>query len=242
MVRTSASPEPRFGDSAALILLSAGGAAAWWGPFGSRLLWLAPLIAVAALTAARTLRARPATLLAIVWVPGSLLAAGLGAGVLVPAAWDTTVRALRIGLEALPTIDTGTPVIQVWALAAVLLITGTATLLGGILWRGNGWERSLVGFALLLVPLGMAIAMQQSPDASWQGAIVLVAVVLRVARGRLVPIVATASLVGLVALFGAQVAAPRAGNPSATPSASPSSTNSTRRRPTGRSKTGEPAR
>lgn len=211
MARTTASRESRLGDAAALILLSAGGAAAWWGPFGSHLLWLAPVIAVAALTTARSLRLRPAVLLAIAWVPGSLLAAGLGAGVLVPAAWDTTVTALRVGLEALPTIDTGTPVIQAWALAAVLLIAGSAIGLAGILWRGDGWERSLVGFALLLVPLGTAIAMQQSPDASWQGAIVLVAVVLRVARGRLVPIVATASMVGAVALFGAQVAAPRAG-------------------------------
>lgn len=211
MARTTASRESRFGDAAALTLLSVGGAAAWWGPFGSHLLWLAPVVAVAALTAARALRLRPAVLLAIAWVPGSLLAAGLGAGVLVPAAWDTTASALRIGVEALPTIDTGTPVIQAWALAAVLLIAGTAIGLAGILWRGDGWERSLVGFALLLVPLGTAIAMQQSPDASWQGAIVLVAVVLRLARGRLVPIVATASMVGIVALFGAQVAAPRAG-------------------------------
>ncbi|MBS1846588.1 MAG: transglutaminase domain-containing protein [Actinobacteria bacterium] len=211
MARTPASRESRLGDAAALILLSVGGAAAWWQPFGSRLLWAAPVIVVAALTTARALRPRPAVLLAIVWVPGSLLAAGLGAGVLVPAAWDTTVSALRVGLEALPTIDTGTPVIQAWALAAVLLIAGTAIGLAGVLWRGDGWERSLVGFALLLVPLGTAIAMQQSPDASWQGAIVLVAVVLRVARGRLVPIVATASMVGIVALFGAQVAAPRAG-------------------------------
>ncbi|MBS1892156.1 MAG: transglutaminase domain-containing protein, partial [Actinobacteria bacterium] len=211
MVRATASRESRLGDAAALTLLGVGGAAAWWGPFGSRLIWLAPVIVVAALTAARVLRLRPAVLLAIAWVPGSLLAAGLGAGVLVPAAWDTTASALRIGVEALPTIDTGTPVIQAWALAAVLLIAGTAIGLAGILWRGDGWERSLVGFALLLVPLGTAIAMQQSPDASWQGAIVLVAVVLRVARGRLVPIVATASMVGVVALFGAQVAAPRAG-------------------------------
>jgi len=210
-ITASRDPESRWGDAAALILLGAGGAAAWWSAFGDKLLWLAPVIVVAALTAARILRVRPAVLLAVAWVPGSLLAAGLGAGVLVPAAWDTTVTALREGGNALPTIDTGTPVIQAWALAAVLLVSGTATGLAGILWRGDGWERSLVGFALLLVPIGAAIAMQQSPDASWQGAIVLVAFVLRLARGRLVPIVATAAMVGAVALFGAQVAAPRAG-------------------------------
>jgi hypothetical protein len=61
------------------------------------------------------------------------------------------------------------------------------------------------------VPLAGALALQQAPDAPWQGAIVLVAVVLRIARGRLVPIVATASTVGAIALFGAQVTAPRAG-------------------------------
>ncbi|HVX33491.1 MAG TPA: transglutaminase-like domain-containing protein [Solirubrobacterales bacterium] len=211
MARTAASPEPRRADAAALLLLSAGGAAAWWSAFGTRLLWLAPVIAVAALTAGGALRTRPAALVALAWVPGALLAAGLPVGVLAPGAWDTTVAALRDGIQGLPTIATVTPVIQAWALAAVLLIGGTATGLAGILWRGDGWERSLVGFVLLLVPLGSALAMQQTPDAAWQGAIVLVAVVLRIARGRLVPIVATASMVGAVALFGAQVAAPRAG-------------------------------
>jgi hypothetical protein len=211
MARASASRESRLGDAAALILLSAGGAAAWRGAFGSALLWLAPVIVIAAMTAGGVLRVRVAAILAIVWVPGALLAAGLGAGVLVPAAWDTTTTALREGGNALPTIDTGTPIIRAWALAAVLLVAGTAIGVAGMLWRGDGWERSLVGFALLLVPLGAAIGMAQTPDASWQGAIVLVAVVLRMARGRLVPIVATASMVGAVALFGAQVAAPRAG-------------------------------
>jgi len=206
-----ASHEPRWGDAAALILLSVGGAAAWWGAFGSALLWLAPVIGLAALTAARVVRARLATTLAVVWIPAAFIVAGLPAGVLAPGAWDTTAAALRDGANALPTIDTGTPVIQTWALAAVLLVAGTATGLAGILWRGDGWERSLVGFALLLVPLGAAIAMQQTPDASWEGAIVLVAVVLRMARGRAVPIVATATMVGAIALFGAQVAAPRAG-------------------------------
>lgn len=214
MAPIAASPEkraPRWGDAAALILLSVGGAATWWSAFGTALLWLVPVIAVGALTAGGVLGPRPGAILAVGWLPGAILAAGVPAGALAPAAWDTTVAALRDGVQALPTIDTSTPVIQTWALAAVLLVAGTATGLAGILWRGDGWERSLVGFALLLVPLGTAVGMQQAPDASWQGAIVLVAVVLRVARGRLVPIGATASIVGVVALFGAQVAAPRAG-------------------------------
>jgi transglutaminase-like putative cysteine protease len=211
MARITAYREPRWGDACALILLSVGGAAAWWGALGAGLVWLAPVIAVAALTAGGTLSTRPAVILAIAWVPGAMLAAGLGVGTLAPAAWDTTAGALRVGLEALPTIGTETPVVQTWALAAVLLIIGSATGVAGILWRGADWARSLLGFALLLVPLAGATAMQQTPDAAWQGAIVLVAVVLRIARGRLVPIVATASMVGAIALFGAQVAAPRAG-------------------------------
>jgi transglutaminase superfamily protein len=211
MARTTASREPRWGDAAALILLSVGGAAAWWGDLGSGLLWLAPVIGIAALTAGGVIGARPALILALVWVPGAILAAGLPVGVLAPAAWDTTGAALREGIEALPTIGTETPVIQTWALAAVLLAAGTTTGLAGILWRRDSWDRTLLGFALLLVPLGAAIAWQQTADASWQGAVVLVAVVLRIARGRAVPIAATASMVGAIALFGAQVAAPRAG-------------------------------
>jgi protein-glutamine gamma-glutamyltransferase len=203
--------EHRWGDAAALILLCGGGAAAWWGDLGSGLLWLAPVIGVAALTAAGVLGPRPAAVLAILWLPGAVLAAGLPPGTLAPAALDTTVASLRDGARALPTIGDATPVVQSWALAAVLLIVGMAGALGGLLWREPDRNHTLLGFALLLAPLGAAIATQQSPDSAWQGAVVLVAVVLRVARGRLVPIVATASMVGAVALFGAQVAAPRAG-------------------------------
>jgi transglutaminase-like putative cysteine protease len=185
--------------------------AAWWGALGNGLLWLAPVIAVAALTAAGVMRVRIAMVVAILWLPGSILAAGLPVGVIAPAALDTTSVALHDGLAALPTIDAKTPVIQAWALAGVLLIAGTGFGLAGILWRGGAWWRTLGGFAFLLVPLGAAIATQETPDASWIGALVLVAVVLRVANGRLIPIVATASMVGAIALFGAQVAAPRAG-------------------------------
>ncbi|HEY0280454.1 MAG TPA: transglutaminase domain-containing protein [Solirubrobacterales bacterium] len=203
--------ERRWADAAALVLLSVGGVAAWWGALGHRLLWLAPVIAVAALTTAGALRVRVAMVAALLWLPASVLAAGLGAGVIAPAALDTTTKGLHDGLEALPTIASASPVMQVWALAGVLLIAGTAFGLAGILWRGGAWWRTLGGFAMLLVPLGAAVATQQTPDASWIGALVLVAVVLRVAHGRTVPIVATASVVGAVALFGAQVAAPRAG-------------------------------
>lgn len=211
MVWSGADREPRWGDAAALILLCGGGLAAWWGDLGSGLLWSAPVIAVAALTAAGALGPRPAVVLAIAWLPGAILAAGLPAGTLAPAALDTTTASLRDGIGALPTIGDATPNAQAWALAAVLLVAGTATSLAGLLWRRPGRDRGLLGFALLLVPLAGAIALQQSPDASWQGALVLVAVVLRIARGRLLPIVAAASMVGAVALFGAQVAAPRAG-------------------------------
>jgi hypothetical protein len=203
--------EPGWADAAALILLCGGGLAAWWGDLGSGLLWLAPLVGIAALTAAGALGPRPAVILGVLWIPGAILAAGFAPGMLAPAALDTTAAALREGIQALPTIATETPKVQDWALAGVLLAVGTATGLAGLLWRKPGLNRTLLGFALLLVPLGAAIAMGQSPDASWQGAVVLVAVVLRISRGRLAPIVVAASMVGAVALFGAQVAAPRAG-------------------------------
>ena len=122
------------------------------------------------------------------------------------------MTSLRDGVEALPTIGDATPRSSRpgrWRRCCSSPGPRPASP-GSSGARPAGSARSL-GFALLLVPLGAAIAMQQTPDASWQGAIVLVAVVLRIARGRLVPIVATASMVGAVALFGAQVAAPRAG-------------------------------
>lgn len=211
MVDSRPDPEPRWGTAAALVLLCGGGLAAWWGDLGSGLIWAAPMVVVAALTAAGRLDARPAIVLAVAWLPGAILAAGLPAGALAPAALDTTVASLRVGIEALPNIGDATPIVQRWALAAVLLIAGTAIGLAGLLWRRPGRVRGLLGFALLLVPLGGAIAFQGVSDSAWEGAIVLVAVVLRSARGKLVPIVAAATMVGTVALFGAQVAAPRAG-------------------------------
>jgi hypothetical protein len=207
----TAEPEPRWGDAAALVLMAGGGLAAWWGDLGSGLIWAAPVIAVAALAAAGKLGPKPAILLALAWIPGAILAAGLPVGALAPAAWGTTVSSLRVGIQALPTVTDATPLVQMWALAAVLLVTGTAIGVAGLLWRRPGQIRNLLGFGLLLVPLGSAIAYQGTTDAAWQGAIVLVAVVLRVARGRLVPILTAATVVGAVALFGAQVAAPRAG-------------------------------
>lgn len=211
MLRTGAETEPRWGNAAALLLLCGGGLAGWWGDLGSGLLWLTPVIAVAALTAAGLLGPRPAMVLAVAWLPGAILAAGLPPGTLAPAAWDTTTAALRDGIQALPTIGAATPNVQRWALAAVLLVAGSAIGLAGLLWQRPGRLRDLLGFSLLLVPLGAAIAFQGISDSAWQGAIVLVAMVLRVARGRLAPIVTATAMVGAIALFGAQVAAPRAG-------------------------------
>jgi protein-glutamine gamma-glutamyltransferase len=211
MASSRPDPEPRWGTAAALVLLCGGGLAAWWGDLGSGLIWAAPIVAVAALTAAGVLRPRPALILAVAWLPGAILAAGLPVGNLAPAALDTTVASLRVGLEALPHIGETTPIVQRWALSAVLLIAGTAIGLAGLLWRRPGRVGGLLGFGLLLVPLGGAIAFQGVSDSAWEGAIVLVAVVLRSARGRLVPIVTAATVIGAVALFGAQVAAPRAG-------------------------------
>jgi hypothetical protein len=211
MSQAADQPEPRWGDAVALIVLCGGGLGAWWGNFGSSLLWLAPAIGVAALTAAGLIGLRPAAILAVAWLPAAILVAGLPLGALAPAALDTTVASLREGAGAFSTIDTATPNVQTWALAAVLLLAGVATCLGGMLWRSSRWDRTLAGFALLLGPLAWAIAQGQSPDAAWPGAVVLVAVVLRFARGRLVPIVAATSAVGAIALLGAQVAAPRTG-------------------------------
>ena len=211
MDRAGAVREPSWESAAALILLCGAGLAAWWGDLGSGLLWLAPLVAVAALVAAGALGPRPAVAVAIAWLPGAILAAGIPVGALAPAAWDTTTASLRHGVEALPTIADATPVVQGWALAAVSLVAGTGACLAALLWRRPGRIRSLLGFALLLVPLAVAIAMQQTPDSAWPGAVVLAAAMLRIARGRLLPIAATVSMVAAVALFGAQVAAPRAG-------------------------------
>ena len=154
---------------------------------------------------------RLALVLAVAWLPGALLAAGLPVAALAPAALGTTATSLRDGTEALTNIDAVKPIVQEWALAAALLAGGLATLLAGIAWHSPRRTLTFVGLVLALVPLGTAIAMQQTTDASWLGALLLVALLLRFAQGRFVPIAAATAVVGAIALFGAQVAAPRAG-------------------------------
>src|ERR1700753_1546384 len=91
-------PERRWADAAALVLLSVGGVAAWWGALGDGLLGLAARNAGGGRTrAGGGVGGRVALAVVILWLPGSILAAGLGAGVLAPAALDTTSAALHDG-------------------------------------------------------------------------------------------------------------------------------------------------
>jgi protein-glutamine gamma-glutamyltransferase len=211
MAKVDSRRRPHWEDAAALILLCGGGAVAWWGTLGSSVLWLAPLVAIAALTAAGASGVRPALIVAVAWIPGALLVAGLPVAVLAPGAWKGTAISLWDGAEALSTLDVARPLLRDYALAAVLLGGGLATLLAGIAWRSPRRSLTAVGLVLALVPLGWAIAMQQTSDAPWIGALLLTAMVLRFAQGRFLPIATATALVGAIALFGAQVAAPRAG-------------------------------
>src|SRR5690348_16404003 len=101
--------EPRWANAAALVLLSAAGAAAWWGSLGAGLLWLAPIVAVAALTSAGVLNVRVAVAVAVAWLPAALLVAGLPLGALAPGALRGTVEWMREGLQELPTLPAPTP-------------------------------------------------------------------------------------------------------------------------------------
>ncbi len=209
--------EARWSNAAALVLLSVAAAAGWWASLGAGLLWLAPIVAVAALTSAGVLSLRVAAAVGVAWLPAALLAAGLPLGTLAPGALPGTLDLLRIGLRALPALPAPpTPAaadapLGSWALAASLLCAGTAINLAGILWRGGGRDRVLGGFALLVAPLVAAIALQQTSDAAWQGAIVLAAVSLRIARGRTAPALVVAAILSALAVVGAQAAAPHQG-------------------------------
>jgi transglutaminase-like putative cysteine protease len=216
-VRPPDRAEPRWANAAALVLLSAAAAAAWWASLGSGVLWLAPIVAIAALTAAGVLNVRVAATVAVAWLPVALLAAGLPLGTLAPGALRGSVESLRQGLQALPSLPApprplrGDTPVDTWALAAVLLCAGTGINLAGILWRGSGGDRVLAGFVLLVAPLVAAIALGQTSDAAWQGAIVLAAAILRIARGRAAPALVAVALIAGVAVVGAQAAAPRDG-------------------------------
>ena len=75
----------RWNRAAAFALLAAAGIAGWWPVLGTGLLWAVPIAVAACLVVARAIRARAGAALLALWMPASLLLAGLPRGRLAPA-------------------------------------------------------------------------------------------------------------------------------------------------------------
>ncbi|MDA0164299.1 DUF3488 and transglutaminase-like domain-containing protein [Solirubrobacter ginsenosidimutans] len=194
--------------AAAVGVLAAAGIAGWWPVFGSGLLWAVPIAVVACLAVGRALSVRTAAALLAVWMPASLLLAGLPVSVLRPRALGGTGSSLRDGLSAIADASGARIVGDPWALAVALLALGFTWVVAALLTtRGPG--PTLTAVLILVYPILAAILLQSTPaNAAWHGVILLAAAMLWSTRGRLAIALPAAALVSLVAVGGAQAFGP----------------------------------
>ncbi len=193
---------------AAFLLLAVAGIVGWWGVLGPPLLWALPMAVCASLVVARRLRGVAAVAALAVWVPVSLLIAGVPPHALRPRAWEDTARSLGDGLSSFATAGGGRLFDDPWALAAGLLALGAAWTVAALLTR-HGTLLPLAGLLVAIWPLITAVLYQSTPlNAAWHGAVLLAAAVLWNARGRLSLALPGALLISLIAVGGAQAFGP----------------------------------
>lgn len=207
-VRTPRSPGARWGSALALLLLGAAGAVAWWSVLGSGLLWAAAPVLVSALVAGGLLRPLRASLLLLVWIPVALLVAGVPLAELRPRALADSVSAFGLGLDALTIPGRGPVLKDPWPLGAALVSVGAIWWTAAALAHRHGRSPAMLAVALTSLPLVGALALQQTGDAAWPGAVVLAAGVLWIARGRLLAVVPATLGVALVTAVAAQALGP----------------------------------
>jgi transglutaminase-like putative cysteine protease len=201
-------PERRPGRAVALLLLAAATVLAWWSVLGAGTLWATPVVALAALTAAGRVPPRVVGLLLLAWVPASLLLAGVPLDALRPRALGTSASALRGGLDALTVPGRGTVVGDPWPLAGALLAAGITWCAAGLLARRPGRLPGVLALLLTSSALVGALALEQTTDAAWPGAVLLAAGILWIARGSLVALAPATAVVAVVAAVGAQAVGP----------------------------------
>lgn len=202
-------PAPALpGRASALALLAAATVLAWWSVLGSGLLWAAPVVALSALVALRRVPGRVAAGLLVAWIPASLLLAGVPASALRPGALGGSATALLEGLDALTVPDRGTIAGDPWPLAGSLALAGIVWCAAAALARRPGRAPAALALALTSVGLVGALALEQTEDAAWPGAVLLAAGILWVARGRLAALAPATAVVALVAAVGAQAVGP----------------------------------
>lgn len=199
---------PAVGRGLAFLLLALAGAAAWWPVLGGRSLWATPMVLLGALVVARVVPVRAGLVAALPWIPAALLLGGLPAAALRPGVLGDTASALFTAVDGLTVPARGAVGTDPWPLAGALLVAGAGAVVAAALCRRRTRAWRLVGLLLLAMPVVGALALEQTDDAGWPGAALLVAGLLWVARGRLRTALPATVAVALVAALGAQAIGP----------------------------------
>jgi transglutaminase-like putative cysteine protease len=171
---------------------------AWSSVLGNDLVRAAPMAIVAVLLMSRRMSARTGAILLLLWLPASLLLAGLPLAVIDPTKVGATENALQHGLATILVPHGGPIGDDQWALGSALLMAGFCWAMAGLVSFSNERIVPVLSFLLLAVPLASAISLRQTHEAAWHGALVFAAALLWLTRGRLsVGIPAVLAVVGI---------------------------------------------
>ena len=199
---------PGRGRATALVVLAAASAVAWWSVLGAALLWAAPVVVLAAAVAVGLARPRAATAGLAVWLVAAPLLAGVPVSAFGPRALGGSVDALRGGFETLAVAGRMPPAGDPWPAAAALLLAGVVWLTAAVLATRRDTASGVTALVLPTLPLVWALALEQTSDAAWPGAVLVAAGVLWTARGRLAALVPATAAVALVAAIVGQAVGP----------------------------------
>ncbi|GAA2093310.1 transglutaminase-like domain-containing protein [Actinomadura alba] len=206
-------PAPAVKAALAVLATIAAAAGAWSALLGGAVLRVAPVaVAAVALTVLRPTPRLTGALLAG-WLPAAVVVAGAPAERWWPSHWMELLRDLSDGASMLATLGPGRVEGDPWPVASWLLLTGTGWLVASALGAARPVPGSLrtIAFALLVAPWAVAVAVRQTDDAAWQGALILFAACLwfapRVAST--VPVLAFGIAAALVSALTAQAFGPK---------------------------------
>ncbi|MBC6459341.1 transglutaminase-like domain-containing protein [Actinomadura sp. HBU206391] len=204
---------PGVKGALAVLAAVAAAAGAWSALLGGAVLRVVPVaIAAAALTVLRPAPRLNAALLAG-WLPTAVVIAGVPGERWWPDQWMQLLRDLSDGASMLATLGPGRVEGDPWPVAVWLLLTGAVWLAAGAMGAARTAPGSLrtIAFALLVAPWALAVAVRQSDDAAWQGAVILFAACLWFAprHASAVPVLALGTGAALVSALTAHALGPK---------------------------------
>jgi hypothetical protein len=197
----------------AMSAVAAAALGAWSAMLGGSVLRALP-VAVAA-TVLTVLRPSPRTTGALLagWLPVSVVVAGVPLGRWWPSHWHQLLTDLSDGASRLSTLGVGRIEGDPWPLAVWLLLTGALWITGAAMGAARPLPGPLrtIAFWLLAAPWAVAVALRQTDDVAWQGAVMLFAAFLWFAPRRVpaLPVIAWGATAALLAAVTAYSLGPR---------------------------------